>query len=149
MKPIVIIAISVVCSVGAVLAVLVGLQMYAVNEAQKAVDEYEENIRMNEKYFDDVLIYYESIRDGSMKECVLDENKSYLQRQQCQIRASDSVKKYIYSEFEAREIKELDFNYSDWDYLETLDDLNRIYYANLRLAWDLICDVNNIQCYQP
>jgi len=37
MKPIVIIAIAVVCSVGAVLGVLVILEMYAANESQKAV----------------------------------------------------------------------------------------------------------------
>ena len=37
MKPIVIIAISVGCSVVAVLGVLLGLEMYATNEAQKAL----------------------------------------------------------------------------------------------------------------
>ena len=37
MKPVVIIALSVICSVVAVLGVLVAMEMYAVNEAQKAV----------------------------------------------------------------------------------------------------------------
>ena len=37
MKPIVIIAISVGCSVAAVLAVLIGIEAYSINEAQKAL----------------------------------------------------------------------------------------------------------------
>ncbi|MGY5139863.1 MAG: hypothetical protein ACW9W9_00500 [Candidatus Nitrosopumilus sp. Bin_571-38] len=37
MKPVIIIAVSVVCSVVAVLGVLTGLEMYAVNESQKAL----------------------------------------------------------------------------------------------------------------
>jgi hypothetical protein len=45
MKPVLIIAIAVVCSVVAVLGVLMGLQQIATMQAQQAYDEYEQQVK--------------------------------------------------------------------------------------------------------
>ena len=63
MKPVVIIAISVVCSVVAVLGVLVALEMYAVNEAQKAYAIELERQAVCERLYDG---YAQSLRDTEL-----------------------------------------------------------------------------------
>ena len=63
MKPVVIIAISVGCSVAAVLGVLVALEMYAVNEAQKAYAIELERQAVCERLYDG---YAQSLRDTEL-----------------------------------------------------------------------------------
>ena len=63
MKPVVIIAISVGCSVVAVLGVLVALEMYAVNEAQKAYAIELERQAVCERLYDG---YAQSLRDTEL-----------------------------------------------------------------------------------
>jgi hypothetical protein len=60
MKPVVIIAIAVVCSVVAVLVVLVGLEQIVTMQAQQAYDEYEQELKIQEKIEQDYLDFLDS-----------------------------------------------------------------------------------------
>ncbi len=60
MKPVIIIAIAVVCSVVAVLGVLVGLEQIATIQKQQAYDEYEQELKIQEKIERDYLDFLDS-----------------------------------------------------------------------------------------
>ena len=60
MKPVFIIGLAVVCSVAAVLGVLVVLDQVATNQAQQAYDEYEQELKIQEKIEQNYLDFLDS-----------------------------------------------------------------------------------------
>ena len=145
MKPVVIIAIAVGLSVVAVIGVLVAWQGIATMQAQEAFDEYQEQVQILEnqekkleEFLEDVDEYYLELRP-TVTRCVADENKSYLERQQCQIQGKKSIEKYIYTEFLATEVPSTNLN---------LDGLIREYDQYLMSDFWMVCKINELQCVE-
>ena len=110
MKPVIIIAIAVVCSVVAVLGVLVGLDQIATMQAQQAYDEYQQDLNLSYSYNEE---YYKITYDR----CVGPVPTSY----------GEAVKQL---EIEKQKLKNLNYYHTQLSNLEGKMDLLQKKYPN-------------------